>query len=408
MPGVNGLNTSFAYPNYTGELITVTPTDTRFLSLIGGLTGGGGFTKSTVFGWQEQDLRAAGQNVALEGANAPTAQARTRFLAKNVVEIHHEAVETSYTRKAASQQVGDIGSNHPNIAGWGGVNPVMNEHAHQVQLTLKEIARDVNYSFLRGVYQEPSDNLTPRQTKGMRNVPVTNVKDAAVAAPVNFTGEDADDLIDAASHGLTDGDPIVFTALTGGSNLETNRIYYVVNSLLNTFQVAKYPGGAAEDFGSDITATSTYQLLEQLSQDMFLELAQRVWDEGGMMEGDTALVVVNSTLSQRLTDIFITGAQYQEESREIGGVRVRTILTPFGDFNVLMDRHAAHDEVLFVSAEQCEPVYLVDEEKGFLFEEELAKQGSADRTQVYGEIGLRFGNEKAHGVIRNVARNAHA
>ena len=32
--------------------------------------------------------------------------------------------------------------------------------------------------------------------------------------------------------------------------------------------------------------------------------------------------------------------------------------------------------------------------------EELAKVGSADRTQIYGEIGLKYGNEAAHGVYR--------
>ena len=41
--------------------------------------------------------------------------------------------------------------------------------------------------------------------------------------------------------------------------------------------------------------------------------------------------------------------------------------------------------------------------KGVLFEEELAKVGSSDRTQIYGEIGLKYGNEAAHGVIRGLA-----
>ena len=32
----------------------------------------------------------------------------------------------------------------------------------------------------------------------------------------------------------------------------------------------------------------------------------------------------------------------------------------------------------------------------------LAKLGAADRVQLYGEIGLEYGNEKAHGVIRGL------
>ena len=41
--------------------------------------------------------------------------------------------------------------------------------------------------------------------------------------------------------------------------------------------------------------------------------------------------------------------------------------------------------------------------KGVLFEEELAKTGSSDKTQIYGEIGLKYGNALAHGVLRGLA-----
>ena len=44
-----------------------------------------------------------------------------------------------------------------------------------------------------------------------------------------------------------------------------------------------------------------------------------------------------------------------------------------------------------------------DPGKGFLFQEPLAKVGSADRTQIYGEIGLEYGSEAAHGKITRLA-----
>ena len=34
--------------------------------------------------------------------------------------------------------------------------------------------------------------------------------------------------------------------------------------------------------------------------------------------------------------------------------------------------------------------------------EPLAKQGAAERVQIYGEIGLKYGNEKAHGLVKAV------
>jgi hypothetical protein len=35
---------------------------------------------------------------------------------------------------------------------------------------LKQMARDVNYSFINGVYNKPTDNTTKRQTAGLLSV----------------------------------------------------------------------------------------------------------------------------------------------------------------------------------------------------------------------------------------------
>ena len=40
MPQVTGIGTTWNLPNYAGELFTADPTQTPFLSMIGGLTGG--------------------------------------------------------------------------------------------------------------------------------------------------------------------------------------------------------------------------------------------------------------------------------------------------------------------------------------------------------------------------------
>ena len=77
MSGITGLGTTYNLPNYTGILFGLTPSETPLFSAIGGLTGGRQAT-STEFEWETFDLRNANQNVALEGATAPTAQAIAR------------------------------------------------------------------------------------------------------------------------------------------------------------------------------------------------------------------------------------------------------------------------------------------------------------------------------------------
>ena len=69
---------------------------------------------------------------------------------------------------------------------------------------------------------------------------------------------------------------------------------------------------------------------------------------------------------------------------------------------VAIDRALPADAIAVVSLEQVAPVFLNIPGKGVLFEEELAKTGAADKTQIYGEIGLEYGNQAAHGVLRGL------
>jgi hypothetical protein len=70
------------------------------------------------------------------------------------------------------------------------------------------------------------------------------------------TSAAADDIIDCTAHGFQTGDPVVFTALTGGAGLTVGTTYYVVTTSFgaNTFRVATSPSGAALGFTTDITA----------------------------------------------------------------------------------------------------------------------------------------------------------
>lgn len=322
MAGITGQGTTFNLPNFVGELFAQSPTDTPFLSSIGGLTGGEAVA-STLFQWQGYDLRdAEDTRQRTEGANAPTPDERVRFNVTNVVEIHQEAVEISYTKLAATGQFHSTGSTHPGSVGISGVNPVMDEAQWQIRQQLVQIARDVEKSFITGTFANPATNATPRKTRGILQAIVTNVVDAAAAA---------------------------------------------------------------------------------LTEDMVLDLLQSVWQNGGIQESETATLMCSGTQKRKLTDIFITQKNYQETSRTVAGVKVTTILTDFGELNVMLNRYMPADQIAVVSLEECAPRFLLIPGKGFLFVEPLGKQGAAERSQVYGEIGLKYGNEKAHGKIINLA-----
>ncbi|MDD7505558.1 MAG: DUF5309 family protein [Actinomycetaceae bacterium] len=318
MGKIDGLATTYNLPNYTGELFAASPEDTPLLSAIGGLTGGES-VGSPVFSWQGYDLRDADDaRQRVEGADVTNFEERTRFQASNVVEIHQEAVSISYTRLGSNRMVSTNGTDK--MVQLGSLSIPASELDFQLTAQMKQIARDVEKTFITGKYAFPSDNSAPRKTRGLLEAITTNV-----ATTVN------------AADALTEKD--------------------------------------------------------------VLDLIEKVWENGGVQESSTATLIVNSTLKRALTKIFIKDANYQEGTRTVGGVNLKTLETPFGTFNVMLDRYVPKDKLLVVSLEQLKPAFLEIPGMGHFFAKSLATSGSAEKVMLYGEIGLIYGNEKAHGVL---------
>lgn len=392
---ITGLGTTYNLPNYTGILHQLTPSDTPFFSAIGGLTGGGQ-TDSIEFEWQEYDLRAAGQNVALEGQDAPSDENRVRNNVTNICQIHHEAVGVSYTKLAAQQAKAGVNNNLS--------NPISNELDWQIEQKLKIMVRDIHYSLLRGKYNKPVDNTTKRQTKGLIDATQTNVSDQGSSVGTATIEADTE-VFTIAAHGLTVGDKVTVRALTGGAIgvLADHELYYVASTPdVNTFTLSTTAGGSAVAFatdgGADVYTTAA------LTEAFVLDLMQDVWTSGGIQVAETATLIANASIARALTKIFITDKNYQESSRTVGGVAVNTIRTDFGTLNLMLDRHMASAALQVASLDMCMPVYQEIPGKGHFFAEPLARTGAKDRSQLYGEVGLAFGNEKAHGNVLAVHR----
>jgi hypothetical protein len=302
MASVSGQGTTFNLPNYVGELFNITPADTTFLSMIGGLTGGRS-VRSKSFTWQTVDNAAAAQPSVLEGADATFAE-RTRSEVENVVQIFQEGVEVSYTKQAATGQL-----DGQSIIGN---QPVDDEVDFQVRLKLEQMARDIEYSFLQGTYAKPADNLTARKTRGLLSAITSNTVAAATT---------------------------------------------------------------------------------DLAKSQIDELLREMYASGAPFRN--VVIFANALQKQRLSNIY----GYAPEDRNIGGVNVQQIETDFGRLGVTLNRFMPAAQLLFAEVSVCRPVFLEVPGKGFLFREPLSKSGSADKEQIYGEIGLEYGPEQWHGSI---------
>lgn len=411
MAGITGLGTTFNLPNYTGELFALTPADTPLLSSIGGL-GQGKQTSAPEFEWQYYDLRDPGQRARLEGANAPTAEERVRGNARNVVEIHQEAVSVSYSKMAATAQKASPNA-APFTAGVAlGADPTIDELSWQVEQMVKTKARDINWAFWHGEYALPSDNTAPRKTRGLLQAITTNKihrgQDVTGAAGTKESASlsSATDTITETTTTLADGDVIVFTAVGNApyGTIRPGRKYYVVNKATNTFKVATSAGGTAITIGTATGIKYVKPRTTALGVDEIDDLAQLAYDNGGLSEQFTATIVCNSGVRRQITSAFAAayGQVAGAITENVGGVKVDVVQTNFGRMNVMIDRDFPVDALAVVSLEQLSPVFMEVPGKGVFFVEPLSKVGAAENYQLYGEVGLAYGNERAHGIMRGL------
>lgn len=401
---VTGVATTFGLPNYVGELFALTPADTPLLSAIGGLTGGGQ-TDSTLFGWQTYDLRDASQPAVLEGATAPTAQARVRANVLNVCQIHQEKVSVSYTKQAATGQLATPAA-APYITAYGSPNPVTSELDWQVAQTIKEIARDVNWSFINGRYNLPTTNAAARKTRGIIEAITTNV--TSKGTDVHTGASSATTVITPTSaHGLSVNDPIVFTNVGVCTTIVPGRVYYVTSvSTTVSFEIGATLGGTDITLGTSSANLDFHEVwTTTLTTDHIETAIQGIFDNGGLA-GGIPVMLVGSRQKRAVTAAYATAyakAVPLVQGERIGGVTVDRVLTDFGEFGILLDRAMPVDAIAFLSLDQLRPVFLNVPGKGVFFEEALAKTGASDDVQLYGEIGLEYGNEASHGILRGLA-----
>jgi hypothetical protein len=403
MSGITGLGTTFNLPNYHGELFALTPADTPLLSLAGGI-GGGGQTDSTSFEWQTSDLRDASSRPRLEGAAAPTAEERVRANVENVCQIFHEAVSTSYTKAAATGQYATTQA--APFQQNSGEEVVISEHTWQIQQALKQIARDTNYTFWNSTKVKPTTNATARATQGLLGAMTSNAQVADATNPLTAAGSASTDTI-TATHNLVANDKVVFTDVGASTTIVPGRAYWVKSvSTTVSFKIAATQGGTAIVVGTATVSFYGMKAATLITPDAVDLLLQSVFDNGGITEQETATLFCSSGVKRTLTKAYATAysstAGILGGTRNVGGLSLNTIVTDFGTLNIVIDRQLPADALAVVSMEMVDPVFLSIPGKGVLFEEELAKTGSSDNTQIYGEIGLKYGNQAAHGVIRGL------
>jgi hypothetical protein len=181
-------------PNYDGELWTadVTPgmgTGTPFLTMLGGINGNNA-REVADFDFPmtaEYDFPAASQPSISESAanTAPAASSPIYTQVRNTCQIYQEAIDISFKKLSTTERrATDVV--HTGVGYWAqdGVNNQSGLDVRNLAYTLKKIARDMNYTFLNGIFVESTSNIVAAQTGGI--IPgITTSSVAAAGSPLS-------------------------------------------------------------------------------------------------------------------------------------------------------------------------------------------------------------------------------
>lgn len=393
---VSGQGTTFNLPNYHGELFTVTPTETPFLSAIGGLNGAK-TTTATEFEWQTVDRRAStANNTALEGAAAPAGTERARSNVSNIVEIHHSAIEVSYTKMAATGKFNGI-----NVAPQSD-DFVAQELGLQTMAELESMAVDIEKSFLSGAYQKPTDNTTARKTRGVLTAITSNTGVPAAATVLAATIVASTGVFTTATSTLAVGSAVDVNAIVTTTGITPGRYYVITKPSGTTFTISATKGGSAVTLTTDGSATVAIPgAVAKVDLDTLLTLA---FNNGAKLPQGAAVIMAGPAQKVALSNAYSIPALNQTTlSRTIGGVAMDTLVTDFGTFGVAVNRWMPVGTIAVLDLSVCSPVFLSIPDKGLLFTEELSRVGASRKFQLYGEIGLEYGPENYHALLSNLA-----
>lgn len=163
------LATSFGVLNYSGMLFNKGNTRTPLSAIIGGRAK----TTNHVEFVTGQEYTAGGggsQPEISENASltAPAASVVTREQKTNVTQIFQESVGISYAKQSNMGTLAGV-----NIANQQ-ANPV-NELDFQVAAKIQKINRDIEYTFINGVFNKATSDATANKTRGLIPAITTNV-----------------------------------------------------------------------------------------------------------------------------------------------------------------------------------------------------------------------------------------
>ena len=188
-----------------------------------------------------------------------------------------------------------------------------------------------------------------------------------------------------------------------------NKMRKLARSIEKTFIQGKYnkattdatinkTRGMDEAIKTNVIAASNAPLDIWLVND----LVQKIRDNGGDIS-NLVLWLNTVTLNQLNGSAVESGVEMGQAYSNEYGIQVRDLLLPIGRIRTALGEFIPSGTAYAFNFDAISPVEQPVPGKGNFFLEPLAKEGAGDKYQIFGQIGLDYGNELLHGKITGLS-----
>lgn len=188
-----------------------------------------------------------------------------------------------------------------------------------------------------------------------------------------------------------------------------NKMRKLARSIEKTFIQGKYnkattdatinkTRGMDEAIKTNVIAASNAPLDIWLVND----LVQKIRDNGGDIS-NLVLWLDTVTLNQLNGSAVESGVEMGQAYSNEYGIQVRDLLLPIGRIRTALGEFIPSGTTYAFNFDAISPVEQPVPGKGNFFLEPLAKEGAGDKYQIFGQIGLDYGNELLHGKITGLS-----
>ncbi|KWV45674.1 head protein [Rhizobium altiplani] len=152
-------------------------------------------------------------------------------------------------------------------------------------------------------------------------------------------------------------------------------------------------GGATSGFSSGTVGAVTAGTVRDLTEDMFNEMVQKVWNEGG----DPTLVIAPGKLKQKISGFLGNGTKYQDANAKTIYQGVDYYVSDFGKHQIIPHHFMSSTTVIAFDPS----LWAVATVRG-VRKVDIAKTGDSDKKMIITDLTLECRNEAGNGKIADV------